>query len=83
MGLVAVAGRILFMEGIGVMSDDLMFEGNGYIKKLEADIEAQARRIAELEAALKPVSELNALYVSPEIARVIRAARAAYLGEKE
>ncbi len=48
----------------------------------DENIELRAR-IAELEAALKPIMKISLLHVRPEVANAIRAARAAYLGEKE
>ena len=66
----AQARRIAELEERAALLDEHLSQAIGNLKKRDA-------RIAELEAALKPVSELNALYVSPEVAAIIRAARAA------
>lgn len=47
------------------------------LETVASDYRKAIARIAKLEAALKPVSELNSLYVSPEVAAIIRATRAA------
>jgi len=48
----------------------------------DKDNKALQARIAELGAALKPIMKISLLHVRPEVANAIRAARAAYKGEK-
>ena len=81
------------------MTDDLVvrlrcYPANRLCRQVADALEAQARRIAELEAALKPFADEADTYNRRDDARDhidqcggltvadLRAARAAYLGEK-
>ena len=75
---------MLVIHGADIDSDEqsFIFQHYGYQmltpqrSKIIADLlVAKDERIAELEAALKPLMAINTLYVSPQIASVINSVR--------